>query len=217
MADARRGGAICGRSGLAAAGAQHQQCQYDKKGSELFRAGTSCLSDISPLYRAAAVLTTKKAPRRARNAAAYKTGRRTPRALVPLRSTARTPSPTDGSPRSPVGRDPCVPPRNARYPSGRTESLAPTDVPRKGGKKENSTRKASAVFWWGMVDSNHRRRCQQIYSLSPLATREIPHIQYGIGAGGRIRTPDLLITNQLLYQLSYTSISPANRIITEVF
>ena len=33
-------------------------------------------------------------------------------------------------------------------------------------------------FWWGMVDSNHRRRCQQIYSLSPLATREIPHIKH---------------------------------------
>ena len=32
-------------------------------------------------------------------------------------------------------------------------------------------------FWWGMVDSNHRRQCQQIYSLSPLATREIPHIK----------------------------------------
>ena len=30
---------------------------------------------------------------------------------------------------------------------------------------------------------------------------------YELGAGGRIRTPDLLITNQLLYQLSYTSIS----------
>ena len=30
---------------------------------------------------------------------------------------------------------------------------------------------------------------------------------YKIGAGGRIRTPDLLITNQLLYQLSYTSSS----------
>ena len=28
-------------------------------------------------------------------------------------------------------------------------------------------------WWWGM-DSNHRRRCQQIYSLPPLATRE-PH------------------------------------------
>ena len=27
------------------------------------------------------------------------------------------------------------------------------------------------------------------------------------GAGGRTRTPDLLITNQLLYQLSYTSLS----------
>ena len=39
---------------------------------------------------------------------------------------------------------------------------------------------------------------------------------YKIGAGGRIRTPDLLITNQLLYQLSYTSISPANRIIPEL-
>ena len=29
-----------------------------------------------------------------------------------------------------------------------------------------------------MVDSNHRRHCQQIYSLSPLATREIPQIYY---------------------------------------
>ena len=28
-----------------------------------------------------------------------------------------------------------------------------------------------------------------------------------IGAGGRTRTPDLLITNQLLYQLSYTSLT----------
>ena len=26
------------------------------------------------------------------------------------------------------------------------------------------------------MDSNHRRHCQQIYSLSPLATREFPHI-----------------------------------------
>jgi hypothetical protein len=29
----------------------------------------------------------------------------------------------------------------------------------------------------------------------------------GFGAGGRTRTPDLLITSQLLYQLSYTSIN----------
>ena len=27
------------------------------------------------------------------------------------------------------------------------------------------------------MDSNHRRHCQQIYSLSPLATREFPHIK----------------------------------------
>ena len=62
------------------------------------------------------------------------------------------------------------------------------------------------------MDSNHRRRSQQIYSLSPLATWVLLHIQFTGkkgGAGGRIRTPDLLITNQLLYQLSYTS--------TEVF
>ena len=32
---------------------------------------------------------------------------------------------------------------------------------------------------------------------------------YNFGAGGRTRTPDLLITNQLLYQLSYTSTIPA--------
>ena len=30
--------------------------------------------------------------------------------------------------------------------------------------------------WWGKVDSNHRSYKQQIYSLSPLATREFPHI-----------------------------------------
>ena len=33
-------------------------------------------------------------------------------------------------------------------------------------------------------------------------------LPYEIGAGRRTRTPDLLITNQLLYQLSYTSILP---------
>ena len=68
--------------------------------------------------------------------------------------------------------------------------------------------------WWGMVDSNHRRHSQQIYSLSPLATREIPHIYFClIGAGRRTRTPDLLITNQLLYQLSYTGGSNRTRLL----
>ena len=36
------------------------------------------------------------------------------------------------------------------------------------------------------------------------------------GAGGRTRTPDLLITNQLLYQLSYTSAFDYN-IISHLF
>ena len=68
---------------------------------------------------------------------------------------------------------------------------------------------AQRLSWWERVDSNHRSRRQQIYSLPPLATRERSHIQLinrrEVGAGRRTRTPDLLITNQLLYQLSYTS------------
>ena len=35
-------------------------------------------------------------------------------------------------------------------------------------------------FWWGKVDSNHRSETQQIYSLSPLATREFPHIHFSV-------------------------------------
>ena len=44
-------------------------------------------------------------------------------------------------------------------------------------KQKRDTPKGVSLFWWGMVDSNHRRHSQQIYSLSPLATREIPHIK----------------------------------------
>ena len=76
-------------------------------------------------------------------------------------------------------------------------------------------KKAPAIagtFWWGKVDSNHRSRRQQIYSLPHLTALEFPHMKFG--AGGRIRTPDLLITNQLLYQLSYTSSSNSNNYLT---
>ena len=48
------------------------------------------------------------------------------------------------------------------------------------------------------VDSNHRSETQQIYSLPPLATREPIH-----KADDRTRTDNLLITNQLLCQLSH--------------
>jgi hypothetical protein len=71
-------------------------------------------------------------------------------------------------------------------------------------------------IWWREVDSNHRRLRQQIYSLPPLATREPLHILIfnvnfllilSYGAGDGTRTRNLLITNQLLCQLSYTSMS----------
>ena len=42
-----------------------------------------------------------------------------------------------------------------------------------------------------------------VYSLWPLGNS--PVFGFAGGAGGRTRTPDLLITNQLLYRLSYTS------------
>ena len=69
---------------------------------------------------------------------------------------------------------------------------------KKHGRKVNF-----AATWWRRVDSNHRSETQQIYSLPHLPALEFPHLK--TGAGGRIRTPDLLITNQLLYRLSYTS------------
>ena len=40
---------------------------------------------------------------------------------------------------------------------------------------------AMSFFWWEEVDSNHRRRCQQIYSLLPLATRESSHMELVVG------------------------------------
>ena len=71
---------------------------------------------------------------------------------------------------------------------------------------EKSTDKVDAFFWWGKVDSNHRSQWQQIYSLPPLAAREFPHFDIWLyvvemsGAGEGNRTPNLLITNQLLYR-----------------
>ena len=40
-------------------------------------------------------------------------------------------------------------------------------------------------FWWRRVDSNHRSRRQQIYSLPPLATRELLRMKLGPA-----KTPD---------------------------
>ena len=63
----------------------------------------------------------------------------------------------------------------------------------------------------GRIRTSVARKERQIYSLLPLTTR--PPVRYTggelplpKGAGEGARTPDLLITNQLLYQLSYASI-----------
>jgi hypothetical protein len=59
---------------------------------------------------------------------------------------------------------------------------------------------------WGEEDSNLRRLRQQIYSLPHLTALVSPRISMNkthSRADGRIRTADQLITNQLLYQLSY--------------
>ena len=51
-----------------------------------------------------------------------------------------------------------------------------------------TTRKArhkrvGLFLWWERVDSDHRRHCQQIYSLSPLATRERSHMKLNVFGG----------------------------------
>ena len=77
-------------------------------------------------------------------------------------------------------------------------------------QRKNAFLRIKMRFWWAEVDSNHRSRRRQIYSLIHLATLESAHIAlcslYSVccGAGDWTRTHNLLITNQLLCQLSYT-------------
>ena len=55
------------------------------------------------------------------------------------------------------------------------------NVPNKNKKPEPIPHREEvriSYVWWGKVDSNHRSYKQQIYSLSPLATREFPHIHF---------------------------------------
>ena len=97
-----------------------------------------------------------------------------------------------------------------RYPSAR--SHAP---PKASGferlpfnpNEKDITETVMSFSWWEEVDSNHRSRRRQIYSLMHLATLQSARISLlkGVGAGDWNRTRNLLITNQLLCQLSYTS------------
>jgi hypothetical protein len=64
-------------------------------------------------------------------------------------------------------------------------------------------RSPTQYFWWWGEDLNLRRLSRQIYSLIPLTTRE-PHQSISIsGADTPNRTEDILITSEMLYQLSY--------------
>ena len=64
-------------------------------------------------------------------------------------------------------------------------------------KKNVPDSKIRHIIWWERVDSNHRSNLQQIYSLSPLATRESIH-----NGTYRARTYDPLLVRQMLSQLS---------------
>ena len=50
-------------------------------------------------------------------------------------------------------------------------------------KKRTFGRQKFSFCWWGMVDSDHRSQWQQIYSLPPLAAREIPHMKSALRCG----------------------------------
>ena len=76
-------------------------------------------------------------------------------------------------------------------------------------KKNVPDSKIRHIIWWERMDSDHRSRKTTDLQSAPFGRSGTPPysvMSCGGGAGGRIRTPDLLITNQLLYQLSYTSI-----------
>ena len=74
-------------------------------------------------------------------------------------------------------------------------------------KKNVPDSKIRHIIWWERMDSDHRSRKTTDLQSAPFGhSGTLPYLILKGGAGGRIRTPDLLITNQLLYQLSYTSI-----------
>ena len=59
--------------------------------------------------------------------------------------------------------------------------------------------------WWRGVDSNHRRLKPTDLQSAPFDRSGTSPIYFGTGAGDGTRTRNLLITNQLLCQLSYAS------------
>src|SRR5699024_8164964 len=62
----------------------------------------------------------------------------------------------------------------ARLRPGRAVLISPSLATTKNLRRDT----AKVLCWWELVDSNHRSIKQQIYSLSPLATRESSHILF---------------------------------------
>ena len=60
--------------------------------------------------------------------------------------------------------------------------------PENKDKNKSDTRYQVSLCWWELVDSNHRSIKQQIYSLSPLATRESSHILFLLRRGTPCRS-----------------------------
>ena len=65
------------------------------------------------------------------------------------------------------------------------------------------------LCWWGMVDSDHRSQWQQIYSLPPLAAREIPLIV------ARLELANGVEPSTCWLQISCSAIEPRQRIILQ--
>ena len=64
---------------------------------------------------------------------------------------------------------------------------APFESTLSSGNDKTPSQRTRSCHWWGRVDSNHRRHSQQIYSLSPLATREHPRVVAASSGSSRFR------------------------------
>ena len=62
----------------------------------------------------------------------------------------------------------------------------------------------TSPLYFGHLGGPEEDRTLYLWNANPVLSQMSYKPKYG--ASGRIRTPDLLITNQLLYRLSYTSI-----------
>ena len=71
---------------------------------------------------------------------------------------------------------------------------------------------SQVLFWWGMVYSDHRSQWQQIYSLPPLAAREIPHMM-SLYCQGSLELVIGVEPTTCWLQISCSAIEPHQRIV----